>query len=92
MLTALVSAWWAAYVHSFKASLWALLAVAIFVACYTANKLYTAQPYSTGTLHDRQLVALWCGQGLRGGAGAAGRGRDCWSPTLLLLPDSAAAP
>lgn len=59
VLGALAWAVTSANVHNYKLSIWAISSVVIFTSCYTAQKLYTMSPYSTGTLHDRQLVAFW---------------------------------
>ncbi|PRW33179.1 hypothetical protein C2E21_7763 [Chlorella sorokiniana] len=59
VLAAVLAAWATVNIHSYKQSLWALAAVVIFTARHAGNKLFNMQPYSTGTLHTRQIVALW---------------------------------
>jgi len=58
VLGAVLAAWTTANIHSYKQSLWALAAVVIFTACHAGNKLFIMQPYSTGTLHQRQVRGL----------------------------------
>lgn len=72
VLAAVLAAWSTASIHSYKQSLWALAAVVIFTSCHAANKLYIMQPYSQGTLHQRQV---------RAGGEGAGRGEQSGAST-----------
>lgn len=44
VLAALVGAWVTSNVHNFKLSIWSMGATAIFIAIYSAQKMYTMQP------------------------------------------------